>query len=103
MKIQEVKAVERQDAVFECVLSNPFSKTLWFGKNLTLEQGDKYDILVSDDKLIHTLVVKDCMIVDKGIYSVCAGIKSCNAWLVVEGKVLYFTELFIILNNANSF
>ncbi|XP_010774280.1 immunoglobulin-like and fibronectin type III domain-containing protein 1 isoform X2 [Notothenia coriiceps] len=84
VKIQEVKAVERQDAVFECVLSNPFSKTLWFGKNLPLEQGDKYDILVSDDKLIHTLVVKDCMIVDKGIYSVCAGIKSCNAWLVVE-------------------
>nr|XP_033483689.1 immunoglobulin-like and fibronectin type III domain-containing protein 1 isoform X4 [Epinephelus lanceolatus] len=84
VKIQEVKAIERQDAVFECVLSNPFSKILWFGKNLPLEQGDKYDIQVSEDKLIHRLVVKDCMIVDKGIYSACAGIKSCNAWLVVE-------------------
>ncbi|XP_029287840.1 immunoglobulin-like and fibronectin type III domain-containing protein 1 [Cottoperca gobio] len=84
VKIQEVKAIEREDAVFECVLSNPFSKILWFGKNLPLEQGDKYDIVVSEDKLIHKLVIKDCMIVDKGIYSVCAGIKSCNAWLVVE-------------------
>ncbi|XP_029946944.1 immunoglobulin-like and fibronectin type III domain-containing protein 1 [Salarias fasciatus] len=84
VKIQEVKAKEREDAVFECVLSNPFSKILWFGKNLPLEQGDKYDIEVSEDKLIHRLVVKDCMIVDKGIYSACAGIKSCNAWLVVE-------------------
>uniref|UniRef100_UPI0037E9BFB1 immunoglobulin-like and fibronectin type III domain-containing protein 1 n=1 Tax=Semicossyphus pulcher TaxID=241346 RepID=UPI0037E9BFB1 len=84
VKIQEVKAIEREDAVFECVLSNPFSKILWFGKNLPLEQGDKYDIQVSEDKLIHRLVVKDCMVVDKGIYSVCAGIKSCNAWLVVE-------------------
>ncbi|XP_059184837.1 immunoglobulin-like and fibronectin type III domain-containing protein 1 [Centropristis striata] len=84
VKIQEVKAIEREDAVFECVLSNPFSKILWFGKNLPLEQGDKYDIQVSEDKLIHRLVVKDCMIVDKGIYSACAGIKSCNAWLVVE-------------------
>ncbi|XP_037634083.1 immunoglobulin-like and fibronectin type III domain-containing protein 1 isoform X3 [Sebastes umbrosus] len=84
VKIQEVKATEREDAVFECVLSNPFSKILWFGKNLPLEQGDKYDIQVSEDKLIHRLVVKDCMIVDKGIYSACAGIKSCNAWLVVE-------------------
>ncbi|KAG7226776.1 hypothetical protein INR49_014125 [Caranx melampygus] len=84
VKIQEVKAVERQDAVFECVLSNPFSRILWFGKNLPLEQGDKYDIEVSEDKLIHRLVVKDCMVVDKGIYSACAGIKSCNAWLVVE-------------------
>nr|XP_040060954.1 immunoglobulin-like and fibronectin type III domain-containing protein 1 isoform X2 [Gasterosteus aculeatus aculeatus] len=84
VKIQEVKATEREDAVFECVLSNPFSKILWFGKNLPLEQGDKYDIQVSEDKLIHKLVVKDCLIVDKGIYSACAGIKSCNAWLVVE-------------------
>ncbi|XP_068567860.1 immunoglobulin-like and fibronectin type III domain-containing protein 1 [Cebidichthys violaceus] len=84
VKIQEVKAIEREDAVFECVLSNPFSKILWFGKNLPLEQDDKYDIQVSEDKLIHRLVVKDCLIVDKGIYSACAGIKSCNAWLVVE-------------------
>ncbi|XP_041639539.1 immunoglobulin-like and fibronectin type III domain-containing protein 1 [Cheilinus undulatus] len=84
VKIQEVKAKEREDAVFECVLSNPFSKIMWFGKNLPLEQGEKYDIEVSEDKLIHRLVVKDCMVVDKGIYSACAGIKSCNAWLVVE-------------------
>ncbi|XP_056157218.1 immunoglobulin-like and fibronectin type III domain-containing protein 1 [Lampris incognitus] len=84
VKIQEVKAMEREDAVFECVLSNPFSKILWFGKNLPLEQGDKYDIEVSEDKLIHKLVIKDCLVVDKGIYSACAGIKSCNAWLIVE-------------------
>ncbi|KAK7916434.1 hypothetical protein WMY93_012195 [Mugilogobius chulae] len=84
VKIQEVKAIEREDAVFECVLSNPFSKINWFGKNLPLEQGEKFDIEVSEDKLIHRLVVKDCMVVDKGIYSACAGIKSCNAWLLVE-------------------
>uniref|UniRef100_A0A3P8WG85 Immunoglobulin-like and fibronectin type III domain-containing protein 1 n=1 Tax=Cynoglossus semilaevis TaxID=244447 RepID=A0A3P8WG85_CYNSE len=84
VKIKEVAAKEREDAVFECVLSNPCSKIMWFGKNLPLEQGDKYDIEVSEDKLIHRLLVKDCMVVDKGIYSACAGIKSCNAWLVVE-------------------
>lgn len=88
MKIQEVKAMEREDAVFECVLSNPFSKIIWVGKSDTLEQGEKYDITVSEDKLIHRLVVKDCMQVDKGIYAAVAGIKSCNAWLLVEGKVL---------------
>ncbi|XP_077459140.1 immunoglobulin-like and fibronectin type III domain-containing protein 1 [Stigmatopora argus] len=84
VKIQEVKAVEREDALFECVLSIPLTKICWFGKNLPLEQGDKYDIEVSEDKLIHRLVVKDCAAVDKGIYSACAGIKSCNAWLIVE-------------------
>uniref|UniRef100_A0AAY4BQ66 Ig-like domain-containing protein n=1 Tax=Denticeps clupeoides TaxID=299321 RepID=A0AAY4BQ66_9TELE len=84
VKIQEVKAMEREDAVFECVLSNPFSHINWFGKSAALEAGEKYDITVSEDKLIHRLVVKDCMPVDKGIYAAVAGIKSCNAWLVVE-------------------
>lgn len=91
VKIQEVKAMEREDAMFECVLSNSFSKILWVGKNVPLEQGEKYDITVSEDKLIHRLVVKDCMLVDKGIYAAVAGIKSCNAWLIVEGKLIFLT------------
>uniref|UniRef100_A0A672QL40 Immunoglobulin-like and fibronectin type III domain-containing protein 1 n=1 Tax=Sinocyclocheilus grahami TaxID=75366 RepID=A0A672QL40_SINGR len=89
VKIQEVKAVEREDAVFECVLSAPFPKISWLGKNIPLEQGEKYDISVSEDMLIHRLVVKDCMQVDKGIYAAVAGMKSCNAWLIVEGKIRF--------------
>uniref|UniRef100_A0A667YYL5 Immunoglobulin like and fibronectin type III domain containing 1, tandem duplicate 3 n=1 Tax=Myripristis murdjan TaxID=586833 RepID=A0A667YYL5_9TELE len=84
VKIQEVKAKEREDAVFECALSHPLAKIKWMGKNSALEDGDKYSITVSDDKLIHRLVVKDCKQLDKGIYSAVAGIKSCSAWLVVE-------------------
>uniref|UniRef100_A0A672R904 Immunoglobulin-like and fibronectin type III domain-containing protein 1 n=1 Tax=Sinocyclocheilus grahami TaxID=75366 RepID=A0A672R904_SINGR len=89
VKIQEVKAVEREDAAFECVLSAPLPKISWLGKNVTLEQGEKYDISVSEDMLIHRLVVKDCMQVDKGIYAAVAGMKSCNAWLIVEGKIKF--------------
>lgn len=85
VKIQECKAMEREDAVFECVLSQPFGKIMWVGKNLPLEAGDKYDIEVSEDKLIHRLIIKDVAMVDKGIYAAVAGIKSCNAFLVVEG------------------
>ncbi|XP_056126523.1 immunoglobulin-like and fibronectin type III domain-containing protein 1 [Rhinichthys klamathensis goyatoka] len=84
VKIQEVKCVEREDAVFECVLSAPLPKISWIGKNVPLEQSEKYHITVSEDMLIHRLVVQDCMQVDKGIYAAVAGIKSCNAWLVVE-------------------
>lgn len=89
VKIQEVKAVEREDAVFECVLSAPLPKISWQGKNVTLEQGEKYDISVSEDMLIHRLVVKDCMQVDKGIYAAVAGMKSCNAWLIVGGTLKF--------------
>ncbi|XP_028849763.1 immunoglobulin-like and fibronectin type III domain-containing protein 1 isoform X2 [Denticeps clupeoides] len=84
VKIQEVKAKEREDALFECVLSMPLPKIVWIGKNATLEDGDKYSITVSEDKLIHRLLVKDCMQLDKGIYTAIAGIKSCSAWLVIE-------------------
>ncbi|CAB1353333.1 unnamed protein product, partial [Coregonus sp. 'balchen'] len=84
VKIQEVKAKEREDAVFECVLSQPFPKIVWIGKNIPLEQGEKFDIIVSEDHLIHSLKVKDCAQVDKGVYTAMAGIASCNAWLIVE-------------------
>lgn len=66
----------------------PSQKILWVGKNVPREQGEKYDISASEDKLIHRLVVKDCILVDKGIYAAVAGIKSCNAWLIVEGKII---------------
>uniref|UniRef100_A0A8B9HL65 Immunoglobulin like and fibronectin type III domain containing 1, tandem duplicate 3 n=1 Tax=Astyanax mexicanus TaxID=7994 RepID=A0A8B9HL65_ASTMX len=89
VKLQEVKAVEREDAVFECVLSAPIPKITWMGKSTPLVQGEKYDITVSEDMLIHRLVVKDCMKVDNGIYAAVVGIKSCNAWLIVEGKIRY--------------
>lgn len=94
VKIQDVKAEEREDAVFECLISQPLKKITWKGKNTPLEQGDKYDILVSEDMLIHTLVVKDCMTLDKGIYAAEAGLVSCSAWLVVEGTVYLFLIWF---------
>ncbi|XP_071750737.2 immunoglobulin-like and fibronectin type III domain-containing protein 1 [Centroberyx gerrardi] len=84
VKIEEVKAQEREDALFECVLSHPLPRIKWMGKNSMLEDGEKYNISVSDDKLIHKLLVKDCKQLDKGIYSAVAGIKTCSAWLVVE-------------------
>lgn len=87
VKIQEVKAKEREDAMFECVLSHPWPRIKWMGKNATLEEGEKYTITVSEDKLIHRLLIKDCSQLDKGIYSAAAGIKTCSAWLIVEGNI----------------
>ena len=90
VKMQDVKAEEREDAVFECLISQPMKKITWKFKNTPLEPGDKYDILVSDDMLIHTLVVKDCQPLDKGIYAAVVGLVSSSAWLIVEGTVYMF-------------
>ncbi|XP_070765961.1 immunoglobulin-like and fibronectin type III domain-containing protein 1 [Enoplosus armatus] len=86
IKIQEVKAQEREDALFECVLTHPMPRITWMGKGSVLEDGEKYSITVSDHKLIHRLLINDCKQLDKGIYSATAGITSCSAWLVVEAE-----------------
>ncbi|XP_059926473.1 immunoglobulin-like and fibronectin type III domain-containing protein 1 isoform X7 [Gadus macrocephalus] len=84
VKIQEVKAVERENAQFQCVLTAPMNEIKWFGKSAPLEDGEKFQILVSEDKLIHKLIVRDVMPLDGGIYAAVAGIKSCNTFLIVE-------------------
>uniref|UniRef100_A0A3B4X112 Ig-like domain-containing protein n=1 Tax=Seriola lalandi dorsalis TaxID=1841481 RepID=A0A3B4X112_SERLL len=86
IKIQEIKAQEREDALFECVLTHPLPRITWMGKGSTLEDGEKYSITVSDHKLIHRLLIRNCKQLDKGIYSAVAGITSCSAWLVVEDE-----------------
>uniref|UniRef100_A0A8C3G5J5 Immunoglobulin like and fibronectin type III domain containing 1, tandem duplicate 2 n=1 Tax=Cyclopterus lumpus TaxID=8103 RepID=A0A8C3G5J5_CYCLU len=75
-KIKDVKAFESEDAIFQCVLSTPLNRITWSKLDSSLEHGDKYDITVSDDKLIHTLRVKDCKIGDNGEYYAIAGITS---------------------------
>ncbi|KAM9785969.1 immunoglobulin-like and fibronectin type III domain-containing protein 1 [Neosynchiropus ocellatus] len=84
IKILEIAAEEGDDALFECVLTRPLSRITWTGKGIDLEDGEKYSITVSDHKLIHRLLIKDCTLQDKGIYSAAAGNTSCSAWLIVE-------------------
>lgn len=86
LKIKEVTAQEREDAIFECVLTQPINEIVWTLKNTPLSNNNKYEITSSEDKLIHRLRIIDCMPLDAGIYAALAGIKSCSAWLIVEGK-----------------
>lgn len=90
VKIQAIKAEERDDALFECVLTHPLPTITWMKKGIALKDGEKYGITVSGDKLIHKLLIKDCSKSDKGIYSAIAGMTSCSAWLVVEGTTLFY-------------
>ncbi|XP_075898374.1 immunoglobulin-like and fibronectin type III domain-containing protein 1 [Nelusetta ayraudi] len=84
IKIQEIQAQEGDDALFECVLTHPLPRITWKGKGSVLKDGEKYSIGVSTHKLIHRLMIKDCTLQDKGIYSAENGSTSCSAWLVVE-------------------
>ncbi|XP_069004871.1 immunoglobulin-like and fibronectin type III domain-containing protein 1 [Embiotoca jacksoni] len=83
-KIKDAKAVESEDAIFQCVLSTPLNRITWSKEDSSLEHGDKYEITVSEDKLMHTLRVKDCATADKGKYYAIAGITSSSASLSVE-------------------
>ncbi|XP_056316397.1 immunoglobulin-like and fibronectin type III domain-containing protein 1 [Danio aesculapii] len=83
-KLKDVKVVEGQDAVFEGVFSGPVPQITWCVNDISVEHGDKYNITVSEDKLTHRLVVKNCKIEDNGVYTAIAGIKSSRATLGVN-------------------
>lgn len=84
-RIKDATSVEGDDAVFQCLLSTPLNRINWSKQDSSLEHGDKYEITVSEDKLIHTLKVKDCKLADNGAYYAIAGITTSSAALTVEG------------------
>ncbi|XP_062419716.1 immunoglobulin-like and fibronectin type III domain-containing protein 1 [Pungitius pungitius] len=86
-KIKDVKASEGEDAIFQCVLSTPLSRVTWSKQDSSLEHGDKYEITVSEDKLIHTLRVKNSNKEDNGAYYAIVGISSSCASLKVEADL----------------
>lgn len=64
----------------------------------SLEHGDKYEISVSKDKLIHTLTVKNCENQDNGAYYAIAGLMSSSASLTVEGGTSFLLLLYELIN-----
>lgn len=83
--IKDVKVFESEDALFQCVLSVPLNRITWSTTDSSLEDGDKYEITASEDKLIHTLKIKNCEKSDNREYYAIAGITKSMATLTVEG------------------
>uniref|UniRef100_A0A672ZJQ1 Immunoglobulin like and fibronectin type III domain containing 1, tandem duplicate 2 n=1 Tax=Sphaeramia orbicularis TaxID=375764 RepID=A0A672ZJQ1_9TELE len=83
-KTNNCKVVIHEDAIFQCVLSTPLNRITWSIEENSLDDGDKYEITVSEDKLIHTLRVKNCEMKDNGKYYAIAGITTSSASLTVE-------------------
>lgn len=100
-KIKDVKVVESEDAIFQCVLSKPLNRITWSKQDSSIEHGDKCEITVSEDKLIHTLRVKDCEIADNGAYYAIAGIKSSKASLTVKGGMSFAFQISLIRYRSN--
>ncbi|XP_059186123.1 immunoglobulin-like and fibronectin type III domain-containing protein 1 [Centropristis striata] len=91
-KIKDVKAFESEDAIFQCVLSTPLNRITWSKQDSSFEHGDKYEITVSEDKLIHTLKVKDCSMADNGTIYAIAGVTRSSASLKVEDLGVQFVS-----------
>lgn len=102
-KIKDVKTSECEDAVFQCVLSTPLNRITWSKQDSSLDDEDKYEITVSEDKLTHTLRVKDCEVADNGAYYAIAGITSSKASLTVKGGIFTpFTLLVAYLKSVST-
>nr|XP_061786474.1 immunoglobulin-like and fibronectin type III domain-containing protein 1 [Nerophis lumbriciformis] len=85
--IKDAKAVEGKDATFQCVLSAPLNEVTWSTPDSSLEHSDKYEMTVSEDKLVHTLTIKNCDKSDHGQYFAFAGTASSSAMLRVEADL----------------
>ncbi|TRY89362.1 hypothetical protein DNTS_015301 [Danionella cerebrum] len=90
--LNDIKVVEGQDAVFECTLSDPVPQITWCANDVSVEQGDKYDITVSEDKQVHKLAVKNCKKKDRGVYTAIAGLRSSQGTLTVEDHEVHHKE-----------
>ncbi|KTG32987.1 hypothetical protein cypCar_00036579 [Cyprinus carpio] len=88
-KLNEMKSKrEQKQAEFVKSISNLKHIDVNPGGSASFKRDlNNYCITVFKDKFIHRLLVKDCMQLDKDIYVAVAGIKSSNAWLLVEGTV----------------
>uniref|UniRef100_A0A4W3GUG1 Immunoglobulin like and fibronectin type III domain containing 1, tandem duplicate 3 n=1 Tax=Callorhinchus milii TaxID=7868 RepID=A0A4W3GUG1_CALMI len=82
-QLSDVKCEESEDAVFECASSVPLVANWTFGSQ-SLADGDKYQIEVSPDSLMHSLTVKDISPADSGLYTISAGELSSSARLILE-------------------
>lgn len=94
-KIKDVKITNNDDAIFQCVLSTPLNRITWAKGDSSLEQSDKYEITVSEDKLTHTLRIKGCQTADNGAYYATAGIISSSASLRVESEETFLIQILI--------
>uniref|UniRef100_A0A3B3U0A8 Immunoglobulin-like and fibronectin type III domain-containing protein 1 n=1 Tax=Poecilia latipinna TaxID=48699 RepID=A0A3B3U0A8_9TELE len=97
-KIKDSKVTENEDAIFQCVLSTPLNKITWSKEDVSLEHGGKYEITISEDKLTHTLRIKDCQMADKGAYYAIAGITSSSTSLTIQGTLPFFTKTYWYLS-----
>nr|XP_021333032.1 immunoglobulin-like and fibronectin type III domain-containing protein 1 [Danio rerio] len=84
--LKDTKVAEGQDAVFECALLDPVPQITWCVNDVSVENGDKYVITVSEDQQVHKLAVKNCTKDDKGVYSAIAGLRSSQGTLDVEAS-----------------
>ncbi|CAM6005235.1 unnamed protein product [Sphagnum balticum] len=54
------------EAKFACELSRPYTDVTWLVNNTPVSVNGRYNIEVSNDSLRHSLVIRDCTLVDSG-------------------------------------
>ncbi|MFT7799604.1 titin-like [Arapaima gigas] len=88
---QSQEVVEGDNAEFVCSVSKDTYKVKWLKTDKELEAGDKYD-LIHDGK-IRTLIVKNCLLKDRGPYVALIGSTKASADLSVIEKLRILTPL----------
>ncbi|XP_041366543.1 twitchin-like isoform X3 [Gigantopelta aegis] len=90
-KLDDVEAVERERAMFECDVSDPEADVTWFKEEKELKSGGKYEF--QKDNLKRRLIIKNCSAKDDGKYTCKLLDQTTTAELYVSPDVKFIKKL----------
>uniref|UniRef100_A0A3B3R4Y6 Immunoglobulin superfamily member 22 n=1 Tax=Paramormyrops kingsleyae TaxID=1676925 RepID=A0A3B3R4Y6_9TELE len=86
-RLNPVRVTERQTAIFEVRLSKKTNKPpVWKFGGKELKRDEKFDVVVSEDGLTHTLKIKDVRPSETGDYTLSLGDLTSTSPLFIDSK-----------------
>ena len=96
-KLEDQEVVEKQTAIFNCTLSKPRLKVLWYKGDKKLSENDHFQF-VQEGK-IYKLVINNAQLDDAGIYKIkYADEAESSAELFVKGLNIYIFSKTLIFS-----
>lgn len=89
--LEDEEVAEKQTATFQCVLSKPRLKVVWYKDDQKIKENDR--IQFAQEGKVYKLVINNAQLEDRGTYKIKFEEAESSAQLSVKGKI-YNTNIF---------
>ena len=90
--INDITALENENAVFECQVSKADAEVTWYKGRTKIHMSDKYEMVAVEYK--RSLIVKSAGFDDESQFSAQVGDNKCAAKLTITSKVITLSDCF---------